>query len=185
MKLFQITSQVAVCGQPMPDEELIDKTLSTFHATNFILAIQYRNMKFIKYLELIAYMLLAEKHQLLLLDNRKTRPPRNAPLPQKNESHFNARNAQQTTWRGHGAFRRRGGRFAGIIEEEAIKTEIINNQNNWWRRRSFFQGKKCGRGGTFQPTRDKGTNPTECFRCGTLGHIKNECQTPIYLAKLY
>jgi hypothetical protein len=33
IELFQITSQLAVCGHPIPDSELIEKTLSTFHAT--------------------------------------------------------------------------------------------------------------------------------------------------------
>jgi hypothetical protein len=62
-ELFGITSQLAVCGHKVDDEEQIERTLSTFHATNLILSAQYRNMNFTKYSELIAHMLLAEKRQ--------------------------------------------------------------------------------------------------------------------------
>jgi hypothetical protein len=80
-ELFRITAQLAICGHPVPEDEMIEKTLSTFHAANIILASQYRNMAFRRYSELIAYMLLAEKHQILLLDNSKLRPAGSAPPP--------------------------------------------------------------------------------------------------------
>lgn len=73
-ELFRITSQLSVCGHPIDDAEQIERTLSTFHPTNLVLAAQYRNMNFTKYSELMAHMLLAEKHQILLLENAKTRP---------------------------------------------------------------------------------------------------------------
>jgi hypothetical protein len=59
-ELFRITAQLAVCGQPAPAEELIEKTLSTFHAANLILATKYWNIGFRQYFELTAYMLLVE-----------------------------------------------------------------------------------------------------------------------------
>lgn len=68
-ELFRIVAQLAICGQPVTDEEQIEKTLSTLHSTNLVISTQYRNMRFTKYSELIAHMLLAEKHQLLLLQN--------------------------------------------------------------------------------------------------------------------
>lgn len=74
-ELFRIVAQLALCGHPVQDEEQIEKTLSTLHSTNLVLATQYRNMKFQRYSELIAHMLLSEKHQLLLLQNTKARPP--------------------------------------------------------------------------------------------------------------
>lgn len=70
-ELLWITSQLAVCGHLVDDLEKIEKTLLTFHATNLIIASQYRNMAFTKYSELIAHMLLAERHQVLLLENAK------------------------------------------------------------------------------------------------------------------
>lgn len=66
------------------DEEQIEKTLSTFHSTNLVISTQYRNMQFTKYSELIAHMLLAEKHQILLLQNSKERPPGTLP-PRPNQ----------------------------------------------------------------------------------------------------
>ncbi|CAM6104237.1 unnamed protein product [Calypogeia fissa] len=61
-ELFRITSQLAVCGHPVADDEQIERTLSTFNARNLILAAQYQNMGFTKHSELIAHMLNAEKH---------------------------------------------------------------------------------------------------------------------------
>ena len=73
-ELFRIISQLTLCGQPISDEEQIEKTLSTMHSSNMILSSQYRNMQFTRYSELIAHMLLAERHQELLLRNSKMRP---------------------------------------------------------------------------------------------------------------
>lgn len=87
-ELFRIRSQLVLCGQPINDEEQIEKTLSTFHSTNMILASQYRNMKFTKHSELIAHMLLAEKHQELLLKNSNMRPPRTLPPVPSTETNF-------------------------------------------------------------------------------------------------
>jgi hypothetical protein len=36
-ELFRITSQLAICGHKMDVEEQIERTMSTFHATNLIL----------------------------------------------------------------------------------------------------------------------------------------------------
>ena len=53
---------------------MIEKILSTFHAANIILAQQYRNMRFTKYSDLMSMLLLAEKHNELLLKNHGERP---------------------------------------------------------------------------------------------------------------
>jgi hypothetical protein len=59
-----------------PKHKLIDKTLSTFSPATVILAQQYRNMRFAKHSELMSHLLLAEKHQHILLKNAEARPPR-------------------------------------------------------------------------------------------------------------
>jgi hypothetical protein len=59
-------------------------------------------MNFIKYSKLIAHMLLAEKHQISLLNNSRARLPGTAPLPQKVEVLYNTsmENQERQTFRG-------------------------------------------------------------------------------------
>lgn len=80
-ELFRITSELALFGEPISEANQIEKTLSTFHPTNLILASQYRNMKFQMYSDLISYMLVTKKHQELLLKNSKVCPLGILPTP--------------------------------------------------------------------------------------------------------
>lgn len=54
-ELFCITSMLALCGdEKVKDTNLVEKTLSMFHSSNLILTMQYRNLKFQQYMELIS-----------------------------------------------------------------------------------------------------------------------------------
>jgi hypothetical protein len=68
-ELHRITAQLRLCGEIVTEAQLIDKTLSTFPPATAILAQQYRNMRFAKHSELMSHLLLAEKHQHILLKN--------------------------------------------------------------------------------------------------------------------
>ncbi|XP_076917015.1 uncharacterized protein LOC143576924 [Bidens hawaiensis] len=48
--MFRITSQLILRGQNITDEDMMEKTLSTFHASNVILQQQYRERGFYKIL---------------------------------------------------------------------------------------------------------------------------------------
>lgn len=85
--LFRISSTLTLCGEPVSDGDLMEKTLSTFHPSNIILATQYRNMRFPQYSELISHLLVAERQQELLLHNAKQRPPGTLPSGNLLESH--------------------------------------------------------------------------------------------------
>ncbi|XP_075084818.1 uncharacterized protein LOC142168059 [Nicotiana tabacum] len=82
--LFRITSQLKLCGDVMNDEYLLEKTLTTFHASNMVLQQQYRERGFKKYSESISFLLVAEQHNTLLLKNHEARPTGLAPLPKAN-----------------------------------------------------------------------------------------------------
>ena len=75
-ELHRITAQLRLCGETVTEAQLIDKTLSTFPPATAILAQQYHNMKFAKHSELMSHLLLAKKHQHILLKNVEARPPR-------------------------------------------------------------------------------------------------------------
>ena len=66
-ELHRISAQLRMCGQHVNDDELIEKTLSTFAPATAILAQQYRNMRFEAHPQLMSHLLMAEKQQVLLL----------------------------------------------------------------------------------------------------------------------
>ncbi|XP_049391535.1 uncharacterized protein LOC125855933 [Solanum stenotomum] len=80
--VFRITSQLKLCGETINDEDMLENTLTTFHASNVILQQQYREKGFQKYSELISCLLMAEQHNALLMRNHEARPTESAPLPE-------------------------------------------------------------------------------------------------------
>ncbi|XP_048630557.1 uncharacterized protein LOC125603866 [Brassica napus] len=79
--LFRIVSLLRLCGEKVTEEEMLNKTLSTFPQTNMVLQQQYKERNFATYTELIECLLLAEANNELLLKNSEMRPPGTAPLP--------------------------------------------------------------------------------------------------------
>ena len=82
--LFKITSQLKLCGENITDEDMLEKTFTTFHASNVLLQQQYRECRFTKYYELIACLLVAKKNNELLLQNHKSRPTGSKAFPEAN-----------------------------------------------------------------------------------------------------
>ncbi|XP_070667345.1 uncharacterized protein [Malus domestica] len=65
--LFRITSQMKFCGDTITEEYMLEKTLSTFHASNVLLQQQYRARGFTEYNQLIYVFLVAEQNNELLI----------------------------------------------------------------------------------------------------------------------
>ncbi|XP_051128011.1 uncharacterized protein LOC127249310 [Andrographis paniculata] len=82
--MFKITSQLRHCGENVSESDMMEKTFSTFHASNMVLQQQYREMGFQKYYELITCLLLAEQNNELLLKNHESRPTGANPFPEAN-----------------------------------------------------------------------------------------------------
>ena len=72
--MFRITSLLLLCGEKVTDEEMLEKTFSTFHASNVLLQQQYREKGFKKYSKLISCLLVAEQNNELLMKNHEARP---------------------------------------------------------------------------------------------------------------
>ena len=77
--LFDIVSQLELCGIKLTDAELLEKTFSTFHASNIVLQQQYRQRQFATCSDLISVLLTAEQTNELLLKNHDIRPSCNTP----------------------------------------------------------------------------------------------------------
>ena len=103
--VFKISSQLKLCGEKITDEDLLEKTFSTFHASNVLLQQQYREKGFKKYSELISCLLVAEQNNELLMKNHEIRPTGSAPFPEVNVS---VRNNNYDNGRGRGRRRGRG-----------------------------------------------------------------------------
>ncbi|MBE2321064.1 hypothetical protein DVA67_034320 [Solirubrobacter sp. CPCC 204708] len=52
--LFKISSKLQLCGEKITESDMLEKTYSTFHASNVLLKQQYRERRFAKYSELIS-----------------------------------------------------------------------------------------------------------------------------------
>ncbi|KAM1348500.1 hypothetical protein ACFX11_002777 [Malus domestica] len=70
--LFRITSQMKLCGDTITEEMLLEKTFSTFHASNIVLQQQYRARGFTKYNQLISVLLIAEQNNELIMKNHNS-----------------------------------------------------------------------------------------------------------------
>jgi len=88
-EVYKITSQLELCCEKVTDVDMLEKTFSTFHASNMLLQQQYREKEFKKYSELISCLLVAEQNNELLMKNHEARPVGVAPFPEVNASQHN------------------------------------------------------------------------------------------------
>ncbi|XP_016472969.2 uncharacterized protein LOC107794922 [Nicotiana tabacum] len=163
--VYRIISQLKLCGEPMNDEDMLEKTLSTFYASNMVLQQQYREKGFKIYSELISCLLVAEQYNALLMKNHKARPTGSAPFPEAN---------------------------LGTIDPKSEKRQ--NNYRGRINIRGRGKGRNNNRhgGSRYKQENNKGSrnNPSKgkdnvCHRCGMKNHWTRICRTPEHFVKLY
>ena len=64
--LFDIVTQLELCGVKVSEADMLERIFSIFYASNIILQQQYQQRNFTKYSELISVLLTAEKTNELL-----------------------------------------------------------------------------------------------------------------------
>ncbi|XP_020424453.1 uncharacterized protein LOC109950313 [Prunus persica] len=106
--MFKTVSQLRLCGDTFIDEDMLEKTFTTFHASNMLLQQQYREKRFTKYSQLISCLLVAEQNNELLVKNHNSHPIGSKPFPEANASNH-GRGQGGSYGRGHYNFRNRGG----------------------------------------------------------------------------
>ncbi|KAJ3680430.1 hypothetical protein LUZ60_016708 [Juncus effusus] len=163
--MFRIVSQLRLCGEDITDGDMLEKTFTTFHASNIILQQQYREKGFKKYSELISCLLVAEQNNKLLLKNHESRPTGSSPFLEVNTATFNGRNRGRGPGRGRG---RGGGR----------------GRSHSWNRNG--QIKKPAHERSKKPQNiTRKVSGDQCLRCGMKGHWSRTCRTPKHLVELY
>ena len=110
--LFKISSQLKLGGEKITNEDMLEKTYTTFHASNVLLHQQYRERRFTKYYELIACLLVAKQNNELLLKNHQSRPTGSIPLPEANAT-IQVNRRGRGCGRGHGYYEQGRGRGRG------------------------------------------------------------------------
>ena len=106
--LVRISSQLKLCGEKVTYEHMLEKTFSTFHASNLLLQQQYREKGFKKYSQLISCLLMAEQNNELLMKNHEARLTGSFPFPELNVTAYRPHNQIQGQGRGRGRGRGRG-----------------------------------------------------------------------------
>ena len=113
--LFRISSQLKPCGEKVIEEDMLEKTFTTFHASNVLLQQQYRERRFKKYYELISCLLVIEQNNELLMKNHQSRLTGIEPFPEVNaiSSQTNGRGRSHGHGRSRGCGRGRNFRYHG------------------------------------------------------------------------
>ncbi|XP_075497556.1 uncharacterized protein LOC142534578 [Primulina tabacum] len=82
--LFKTSSTLILCGEKFIDQDMLEKTFSTFYASNVLLQQQYHERGFRRYSELISCLLAAEQNNELLMKNHQMRPTGSTPFLEEN-----------------------------------------------------------------------------------------------------
>ena len=82
--LFKISSQLKLYGENITEEDMLEKTFTTFYASNVLLQQQYRERRFTEYSQLILCLLVAEQNNELLMKNHQSRPTGSEAFPEVN-----------------------------------------------------------------------------------------------------
>ena len=146
---------ILLCGIKLIDAELLEKTFSTFHASNIVLQQQYRQRQFATYSDLISVLLTTEQTNELLLKNHDLKPVGSKALP---EAHANSEK-----FIGH---------FKGYKRRQEYNPRRGGRKFNRPRKSNF------GTNHNKEKKPKKVTNESICHRCGMTGHWSRTCRTP-------
>ncbi|GJV49943.1 hypothetical protein Tco_1440155 [Tanacetum coccineum] len=187
-----------LCGQSVTDADMLEKTYSTFHASNMTLQQQYRLQNFTRYSELNAYLLVAEQNNVLLMKNHQSRPVGSLAYPEVNATKNDTKSFMRGQGQSHGKGR---GQFGKNNSHGHNRSFDWNRKNDrvYTHGRGFTRGsgqrtnnnaprnnkdKNIGKrkhNGKFSPSQN--TN-SSCFRCGSLNYWAKSCRTAPHLCSL-
>ncbi|XP_026383347.1 uncharacterized protein LOC113278824 [Papaver somniferum] len=175
--LFRITSQLKFCGENITDEQLLEKTFTTFHTSSVVLQQQYQERRFKKYSELISCLLVAEQNNELLLRNHESRPVGSVYVP---EAHATT---NSTNGNGRGNNKGKGKRGRGNKNNQDKNSRFKPNHQEWKDGTSKKEQKPDkGKDSSDKPIKNK---KDVCYHCGMTGYWSRTCRTAKHLVNLY
>ncbi|XP_062102947.1 uncharacterized protein LOC133813935 [Humulus lupulus] len=174
--MFKITSKLKLCGEKIIDNDMLEKTYSTFHASNLLLQQQYRGRGFKKYLESISCLQVTKQNNKLLMKNHVSRPTGSVPFPEVNAITFDnrGRDHNQSHSRGHGRGRRHSKGRSKFWQRGGY-----NNNSSTLLKTTSNEHK-----GKSPQNKNQQTYENLCFRCGMKGHL-SRTRTSKHLVDLY
>ncbi|CAN6716590.1 unnamed protein product [Malus baccata var. baccata] len=179
--LFKITSQMKLYGDTITEENLLEKTFSTFHASKVLLQQQYRARGFTEYNQLISVLLVAEQNNELLMKNHHSRPTGFVPFPKVNavSLEVNATSSggdNHKRGRGHkrGRWNRKGKNPGDQFHNQVPR----HNSGPSFKNVNRHKGKAHMNNAHMNSER-------ACHRCGGNGHWVCTCRTSKHLVDLY
>ena len=163
-EFFRIAAQLRLSGEPLTEDQLIEKTLSTFPSASLVLAQQYRNMNFEKHSKLMSHLLLAETHGNILLKHNESKPAREIHASISSGPHeVNLSEAPRRSPRG---FQRRFPPKNSKFKPKDHKPRYVNPKHKTHKQSSS-------------------SSSSSCHKCGRKGHYARECRASTYTIELY
>ena len=144
--LFRINFQLKLCGEKVTKKDMLEKTFTTFHASNVLLQQQYREQRFKKYSELHACLLVAEQNNELLMKNHQSHLTGIEPFPKVNviSSQTNGRGCSNGRGQGRGRGRGRNSRYHGIHGNHSSHKGKTSMHHQKWNNIEVKQDEKHG-----------------------------------------
>ncbi|KAM7496095.1 hypothetical protein LguiA_020509 [Lonicera macranthoides] len=189
--MLRLKARLNFCGKDLTEDDMIQKTLSTFPTSALILANQYRleydNKRITTFNKLINLLQVAERHNEVLLNNN-VRPVGTKKIPEANYGKMNS--GKNPNARGVGRVdpyprgnkaqrgKGRGSRGAGrggsskvwrrndTIGPSGLENKVKNAPNN-------------------PPVKKERVGDEPCYRCGVAGHWYKNCHASAKVAASY
>ncbi|XP_026450640.1 uncharacterized protein LOC113350731 [Papaver somniferum] len=196
--MLQIQARMDFCGKKLTDEEMIQKTLSTFPTSSMVLANQYRlevdNKRITIFSRLINLLQVAERHNEILVNNN-ARVVGKKKVPEANHGKVNkgknpkGKRARHSDPHPHDPYLHGDNTSLGRGRKVNNRGRGRKGHSNVWHR----EGTSVHSGGDpkFEKTPKNLANKkvadesAPCFRCGISGHWYKNCKDNANVAASY
>jgi hypothetical protein len=158
-EVYRITTQLGWCGKIISEEDKIEKTLTTVHPCERILAAQHRKANHTMFDQLIAAMLIDEKHGILLQRNHEERPIPGSLTTSKQPEKIDTEKVEAN------------------FSKDSKRSYKRQWKKKFHKQRKSEHSQKVGKHG--------GGTTIKCFKCGMKGHKSPTCRTSEFHCRLY
>ncbi|KAK9948440.1 hypothetical protein M0R45_004013 [Rubus argutus] len=182
-EVCRIRALLQYCGEQLTDNDLLEKTYTTFPSSDNLLQKQYRQSKITKFSELITQLLLDEKNSLILMRNNNSRPTgaKAIPLPEANAARgpnprFENRDKGQSSRQSRNS--RKSRRTKRGLDSRPNRGPLAPRQPRQPRERNNNRASR-------PQARDNAPKPNLCYRCGGTDHWQRTCRASAQQVQSY